>query len=65
MPVNPDRARTLLAQAARHLESAEAIAATDPSLAYVALYDAARKAGLAHMLAHGYRELVRPGACRR
>lgn len=36
VPVNPASARTLLAQAARHLESAGAIAATDPSLAYVA-----------------------------
>jgi hypothetical protein len=62
VPVNLAGSRILLTQAARHLESAGAIAATDPSLAYVALYDAARKSVLAHMLAHGYRELVRPGA---
>ena len=61
VPVNVAGSRTLLSQAARHLESAGAIAATDPSLAYVALYDAARKSVLAHMLAHGYREVVRPG----
>jgi hypothetical protein len=62
VPVNPDRARALLAQAGKHLESATAIAASDPSLAYVALYDAARKAILAHMLVHGYREVARLGA---
>jgi hypothetical protein len=62
VPTNPDRARVLLAQARKHLESADAISASDPSLAYVALYDAARKAILAHMLAHGYREAARPGA---
>lgn len=62
VPVNPAQGRILLAQATRHLESAAAIAASDPSLAYVALYDAARKAVLAHMLVHGYRELARPGA---
>jgi hypothetical protein len=62
VPTNPGRARALLAQAKKHLDSAEALTASDPSLAYVALYDAARKAILAHMLAHGFREVARPGA---
>jgi hypothetical protein len=62
VPINPDRTRALLAQASKQFESAAAIAASDPSLAYVALYDAARKAILAHMLAHGYREVARLGA---
>jgi hypothetical protein len=64
VPANPARARSLLAQSVKHLESAAALAASDPSLAYVALYDAVRKAVLGHMLANGFRELARPGAHR-
>jgi hypothetical protein len=38
------------------------LAKSDPTLAYVALYDAARKAITAHMQAHGYRAANRAGA---
>jgi hypothetical protein len=38
------------------------LAKSDPALAYVALYDAARKAITGHMQAHGYRVTNRPGA---
>ena len=55
--VQPDRAgpRRLLDQARRHLRSAQELMEADPSLAYAALYDAARKAVAAHMAAQGYR----------
>ncbi len=49
-------------EATTHLLSSAALAATDPALAYVALYDAARKAVAAHMQAYGYRAANRPGA---
>jgi hypothetical protein len=51
-----------LDEAKTHLRSSAAPADTDPSLSYVALYDAARKAINAHMQAHGYRATNRPGA---
>ena len=38
------------------------LAETDPAMAYAALYDAARKALTAHMLARGFRATSRPGA---
>lgn len=44
------------------MASADEFQTSDPPLAYVALYDAARKAILAHMLANGLRETARPGA---
>ena len=55
--VSPDDAVTqeLLTEAARHLVSAERIAADDPNGAYQLLYDAARKALIAHMSANGVR----------
>jgi len=49
-------------EAKAHLVSSAALAKTDPALAYVALYDAARKAVSAHMQAHGYRATNRTGA---
>jgi hypothetical protein len=49
-------------EAKRHLKSSATLAPTDASLAYVALYDAARKALVAHMEANGYRPTNRPGA---
>lgn len=49
-------------EAKTHLESSATLAATDTSLAYVALYDAARKALTAHMQANGYRPTNRTGA---
>ena len=47
---------------APHLASSAALAKSDPALAYVALYDAARKAITALMQADGYRVANRPGA---
>ncbi len=49
-------------EAKRHLSSAGALRDSDPALAYVALYDAARKSITAHMQAHGYRASNRAGA---
>ena len=65
--VRPDiaRSRELLADAQTHLTSAELIAhgGRDLKGAYALLYDAARKAVAAHMLANGLRSKAdRPGA---
>jgi hypothetical protein len=62
--VSPDlqAAWSRLDEAKTHLASSAALAKTDPSLSYTALYDAARKAITAHMQAHGYRVANRPGA---
>lgn len=46
----------------QHLTSAAVLADSDPAMAYAALYDAARKAITAHMLARGLRATNRPGA---
>jgi len=56
-PVAADdaEARDLLAHAERHLRSARLLLADDPAGAYQLLYDAARKAASADMLAHGLR----------
>lgn len=62
--VEPDEAvaAELVAEAERHLVSAERIATDDPNGAYQLLYDAARKSVLAHMAAAGYRVVKgRPG----
>ncbi|MGH2786433.1 MAG: hypothetical protein ACRDJV_00810 [Actinomycetota bacterium] len=48
-------AKDKLKEAKRHLASATAIADDDPEGAYSLVYDAARKAVDAHMLANGYR----------
>jgi hypothetical protein len=50
-----DAAKNKLEEAKRHLASAAAIADDDPEGAYSLVYDAARKAADAHMLANGYR----------
>lgn len=55
VPADVRAAVALVDESGRHLTSAEAIASTDPNGAYVLLYDAARKAVVAHMLARGYR----------
>ncbi len=62
--VEPDSrlALAMLAEANRHLTSAATIAAQDPNGAYHLLYDAARKAVWAHMLANGYRPTSAAGA---
>lgn len=49
-------------EAKTHLESSAALAESDPTMAYVALYDGARKAISAHMQANGYRVTNRPSA---
>lgn len=51
-----------LREAKTHLASTEKLANSDPILAYLALYDAARKAITAHMQANGYRATNRAGA---
>lgn len=55
--VRPDReaASVELEMARHHLEAVEKIAAFDPVLAYVGVYDGVRKAISAHMRAHGFR----------
>jgi hypothetical protein len=50
------------AEARIHLASSATLAGSDPALAYIALYDAARKAITAHMQANGYRATNRLGA---
>lgn len=61
VPADPVTARASVEEARRHLASAEAVASSDPAGAYQLLYDAARKAVAAHMLANGYRATARPG----
>jgi len=53
-------ARRDLFAAAKHVESAEQIASSDPTGGFAMAYDATRKAIAAHMRAHGLR--VRKGA---
>lgn len=48
-------ARTELATARTHLESAETLSGSDPNAAFQLAYDGARKAIAAHMRASGYR----------
>ncbi len=50
-----------LESATRHLDSAERLAMSDPTGAFVLAYDAARKAIVAHMRAHGLRVRRGPG----
>jgi hypothetical protein len=51
-----------LDEAKTHLASSAMLAPSDPALAYIALYDAARKAITALMQANGYRVTNRSGA---
>jgi uncharacterized protein (UPF0332 family) len=63
--IEPDRdeAHDLIEHAERHVASAERLIEDDPAGAYQLLYDAARKATAADMLANGYRpKSDRPGA---
>lgn len=62
VPADPPTARASLEEARRHLASARLVATADPNGAYALLYDAARKALSAHMLASGFRATVRPRA---
>ena len=61
--VAPSReaAQTILAAAAKHLDSALVVAATDPDGAYTLLYDAARKSLAAVLQAQGLRSTSRGG----
>lgn len=59
---DPAAARERLEGALRHLRSSEMVAGEDPDAAYALLYDAARKAVAAHMLAAGLRARNAPGA---
>lgn len=52
---SPANARFLLGEARRHLASGAALAATDVSLAFLAVYDAARKALTAILAVQGLR----------
>ncbi|TQL02348.1 hypothetical protein [Cellulomonas sp. SLBN-39] len=55
VPVNADAAASMIAQARRHLVSAETLAPSDVVLAYDALHAANRKALTAVLLAQGLR----------
>lgn len=59
---DPEVARLLVEESQKHLDSADRIAPDDPNGSYQLLYDAARKAIAAHMLARGLRIANRPGA---
>lgn len=61
VPASRDQADLLIAQAQRHLKSAEAIVAGDPVGAYQLLYDAARKALGAVLENQGLRVTSRGG----
>jgi hypothetical protein len=63
--LTPDRraASLRIAKAEQHLVTAQMLLGHDNEVAYAALYDAARKAATAHMLARGIRASTsRPGA---
>lgn len=63
-PVPPDRgaARLRLSRADQHLRTDASLLGQDNEVAYGSLYDAARKAVTAHMLAHGLRAGAAQGA---
>lgn len=56
-----EAAHGFLAQAAGHLDSAQSVAATDPTGAYALLYDAARKSLAAVLQAQGLRATSKGG----
>lgn len=63
VPPDQDAAASMLQESQRHLLSVVQIMDLDPTGAYSLLYDGARKAVAAHMLASGYRAAPnRPGA---
>jgi len=59
---DPETAAAELAIARRHIVSAETIMVDDATLAFTALYDAMRKAIVAHMRSRGYRVTRGTGA---
>ena len=62
VPADRTAALTRLQVAETHLVTAAALVTVDNDVAYTALYDAARKAIVAHMLANGLRAPARMGA---
>jgi hypothetical protein len=58
---NLDGGRELLEAAGRHLDSAAALADSDPDGAYTLIYDAARKSLTALLLTQGLRPTTRGG----
>ncbi len=62
VPGDRDAALSRISKADTHLTTAAALITVDNDMAYTALYDAARKAVAAHMLAHGFRVPARMGA---
>ena len=61
--VDRSAASLRLAKAEQHLATAQMLLGQDNEVAYTALYDAARKAATAHMLARGIRASTsKPGA---
>ena len=62
VPIDVASAWSRLDEAKLHLNSSATLAQSDTTAAYALLYDAARKAIVAHMLAVGYRATNRPGA---
>jgi hypothetical protein len=61
--VDRSAASLRLAKAEQHLATAQMLLGRDNEVAYTALYDAARKAATAHMLARGIRASTsKPGA---
>ena len=60
---DPSTASMRIAKAEQHLATAQMLLGNDNEVAYTALYDAARKAATAHMLARGIRASTsKPGA---
>jgi uncharacterized protein (UPF0332 family) len=60
---DPSAASVRIAKAEQHLVTAKMLLGHDNEVAYTALYDAARKAATAHMLARGIRASTsKPGA---
>lgn len=62
VPADRPTALSRLERAEHHLATAAALVGQDNEVAYGSLYDAARKAVTAHMLANGLRAPARPGA---
>lgn len=62
VPADPATATARLARAEQHLQTAARLVGQDNEVAYGSLYDAARKAITAHMLANGLRAGMSAGA---
>lgn len=62
VPADRATAAVRLARAEQHLDTAAALIGHDNEVAYGSLYDAARRAVTAHMLANGLRAPAKPGA---